>query len=179
VSTLEPTKIVTDLNCLQSNPDDEEDILSKNSRELQIKRQTSTETHVSKIQIHQPQPGPSGNTESKEQGEDVKKDPKKWESFDDDEEDVKYAKLNEWEAFDEDDDENQNTPKRSGWERFDNDDPPSPRIINNLSLADETKNSETVTSLHRFSRQQQQHLFVRRRNRDGAHKFERLHAQQP
>jgi MFS family permease len=122
-----------------SNPDDEEDILSKNSRELQIKRQTSTETHVSKIQIHHPQPGPSGNTESKEQGEDVKKDPKKWESFDDDEEDVKYAKLNEWEAFDEDDDENQNTPKRSGWERFDNDDPPSPRIINNLSLADETK----------------------------------------
>lgn len=60
---------------------------------------------------------------------------KNWEQFEDkDEYDIKYAKLHEWEVFDE---ENENVPKRQNWERFE-DEPSSPQIVNNLSLAEET-----------------------------------------
>ncbi|KAJ3648298.1 hypothetical protein Zmor_020111 [Zophobas morio] len=132
-----------------SNPDDEEDILSKNSRELQIKRQTSTETRVSKIPI-----GPQPSTSSTKTTSTIVSDEliqvqedhygstqnqaKNWVDFEGNDEDIKYAKLNEWEVFDDDDDDEDKTPKKQQWERFQDDGPPSPRIVNDLSLAEET-----------------------------------------
>ncbi|RZC37124.1 monocarboxylate transporter 7-like, partial [Asbolus verrucosus] len=115
------------------NPDDEEDIFSKNSRELQIKRQTSTESHMSKIQINNNEPQPSTSSNNN--------DPKRkqWENFEEEDDDVKYDKLNDWEVFD---DEEDDVPKKQNWERFDNDESPTPRIVNELSLAEETKNEQ-------------------------------------
>ena len=63
---------------------------------------------------------------------------KNWVDFEGNDEDIKYAKLNEWEVFDDDDDDEDKTPKKQQWERFQDDGPPSPRIVNDLSLAEET-----------------------------------------
>ncbi|EFA07125.2 hypothetical protein TcasGA2_TC010116 [Tribolium castaneum] len=123
-----------------SNPDDEEDILSKNSRELQIRRQTSTETQVKKIPLDQP----STSTQkefSLTSDDEVEENKKKWEKFDEVEDDIKYAKLNEWEVFDDEDDKNV-VGQRQNWERFE-EDQSSPRIVNNLSLAEETNSYPT------------------------------------
>lgn len=107
---------------------------------MQIKRQTTTETEVV---IEEPQPSTSSS--------------KNWEKFEDNDEinpktdNVSYAKIHNWEFFEEDDDDdddgddgNENhKPETKKWEKFESE-PDSPRIINELSLADETKTSNSV-----------------------------------
>lgn len=66
---------------LQTNPDDEEDIFSKNSRELQIKRQDSNGTNVTIVKHELPQSSEqvaSGSSTSPKTKE-------TWETFEDEE----------------------------------------------------------------------------------------------
>ncbi|KAJ8970931.1 hypothetical protein NQ317_017250 [Molorchus minor] len=117
-------------NYISTAPDDEEDILSKNSRELQIKRQDSTGSKIT-IEKHEiptssklNEPGPSSSKEPKKEGLDPKRD---WETFDDDDDDQEHESGNEtnkykimkeeWETFDEDD-EIQKPRKKEQWETF-------------------------------------------------------------
>nr|XP_023016104.1 uncharacterized protein LOC111505511 [Leptinotarsa decemlineata] len=95
-------------NYITNNPDDEEDIFSKNSRELQIKRQNSSGTNVT-IEKHpipsSTEPSTSGHSTSITNPKVIQK----WETFEDDAEDEreknKYEVLKQdWETFDEDED---------------------------------------------------------------------------
>ncbi|CAG9813112.1 unnamed protein product [Phaedon cochleariae] len=103
---------------ITSNPDDEEDILFKSSRELQITRQNSTGTNIT-IEKHQlpsitepstSDPSSSGTKQNK---------PKDWETFDEDaneeNEQNRYEVLkNEWETFEDDDVPEELKPREDG-----------------------------------------------------------------
>ncbi|KAG5886055.1 hypothetical protein JTB14_009504 [Gonioctena quinquepunctata] len=94
------SKQTSQYNYISSNPDDEEDIFSKNSRELQIKRQDSTGTKVT-IEKHPISAQPIRSEPSTSNvDEDLKRN---WETFEDDEEKHKYEIIKQdWETFDED-----------------------------------------------------------------------------
>ncbi|KAJ8941704.1 hypothetical protein NQ318_023300 [Aromia moschata] len=115
---LKSKRINNNYNYITTTADDEEDILSKNARELQIKRQDSTGTNVTieKHEIPNPnrtnsEPGPSQLVRTEAEIE-TPGSRKHWESFEDEDEENdhkeevhKYKSLkDDWETFEEDED---------------------------------------------------------------------------
>lgn len=121
---------------LQTNPDDEEDIFSINSRELQIKRQDSTGANVTIVK-HEIPNGIQTSISEAAGSSDSQPNAQNWETFD--EEDTEnshgYQKINDnSEPFDETAD-TQSDGKRRNWEKFENDeDNIIPKIKNNVRL---------------------------------------------
>ncbi|CAH2005603.1 unnamed protein product [Acanthoscelides obtectus] len=95
-------------NYVTANPDDEEDIFSKNSRELQIKRQDNGSTVT--IERHEI---PSTSNDTTNNSDSVNKSTKNWVTFEDVANENAIPKR-EWETFD---DTEQVKPKEN-WEKF-------------------------------------------------------------
>ncbi|XP_050498383.1 uncharacterized protein LOC126879418 [Diabrotica virgifera virgifera] len=132
-------------NYITSNPDDEEDILSKNSRELQIKRQNSTGTQVMIEKHALPASGP---TDAEPNSSGTNQLSRNWETFEDEEEareKANYEILNQdWETF-EDDEESEEKPKKD-WVKFEDEPKNSKNLKLELSFA-ETAKREPTSSL--------------------------------
>ncbi|KAF7273677.1 hypothetical protein GWI33_013624 [Rhynchophorus ferrugineus] len=132
-------------NYVTSHPDDEEDIFSKNNRELQIKAQNPNgdkpESAENPSESASSSQNPEGTTEGKETSPG-----KHWvtfeEDYDDDEEVSKYDRVQQWEVFDDEDivtSKRQETQvdkrERGRWEKFDDEaKPDQPRNQKNLRL---------------------------------------------
>lgn len=111
----------------QTNPDDEEDILSKNSRELQIKRQNST---GSKITETHEIPNSDSGIQSEAAGSSGYSEVKKWETFDEEnsENPQGYERINEnWEKFDEETEE-QPADGHRDWVKFKDENTSLPKV---------------------------------------------------
>ncbi|CAH1114543.1 unnamed protein product [Psylliodes chrysocephalus] len=139
-------------NYVSSNPDDEEDILSKNSRELQIKRQNSTGSNVTieKHQISTPkEPNIQEISEPSSSSKNTKT-PENWESFDNEHKDEKhnYESLKEeWETFDEDEEVKQK-PKTNSWVKFEDEPKLNTKNLQlELAFAEERENPGPTTSI--------------------------------
>ncbi|CAH1259720.1 unnamed protein product [Diabrotica balteata] len=132
-------------NYITSNPDDEEDILSKNSRELQIKRQNSTGTHVM-IEKHALPTSVPTDAEPSSSG--TNQLSRNWETFEDEEEakeKANYEMLNQdWETFEEDE-ESEVKPKKD-WVKFEDEPKNTKNLKLELSFA-ETEKREPTSSL--------------------------------
>ncbi|KAJ8925881.1 hypothetical protein NQ315_009733 [Exocentrus adspersus] len=139
--------------------DDEEDIFSKNSRELQIKRQDSNGSNVT-IEKHTipnssdaNHSGAGTSQNSSTTANSIAKERQNWESFEDDtdKEEPKYTKLqDEWETFDEDDEVTlkQAKSKSEEWETFEEDktDPHPKNLQLELSFADKGSTERNTVS---------------------------------
>lgn len=141
------SKNVKRYNYISTNPDDEEDIFSKNSRELQIKVQNHHGTQIQRHEIPVDNKNsstveePTTSTDVVENGTapvQNKTDAKDWVQFEDNDDDegetTKYEKVQQWEHFDghEEKDEHMKdrvdpsgeettTVKTKSWETFEDD----------------------------------------------------------
>ncbi|CAG9859459.1 unnamed protein product [Phyllotreta striolata] len=130
-------------NFVSSNPDDEEDILSKNARELQIKRQNSTGSDVT-IEKHKISTSAEQKTDTAGTSNGSLRN---WVSFSEEEAagSKKYDVLQEdWETFDEEDVEHE--PKTKDWVKFDDEPKPVAKNLQlELSFAEERDRANPVT----------------------------------
>lgn len=153
------SKSIDRYNYISTNPDDEEDIFSKNSRELQIKVQNRHGTQIERHEIPSNTQNTSTATEPSTSSDVVANgstnigipEPKNWVSFEEGSEDgetPKYEKVQPWERFDEEEktedfykggdplSEQITTNNTKKWETFE-DDP--------LSSADSKERSDSAT----------------------------------
>ncbi|VEN58038.1 unnamed protein product [Callosobruchus maculatus] len=101
-------------NYVSANPDDEEDIFSKNSRELQIKRQDNGTTVT--IERHEI---PSTSNETTNTSEATPNTSKNWVKFEDEPKEENTSPKSEWETFE---DTEEGKRKENNWEKFDDPD---------------------------------------------------------
>ncbi|XP_050296878.1 uncharacterized protein LOC126736529 isoform X2 [Anthonomus grandis grandis] len=132
------SKSVSRYNYVTTTPDDEEDIFSKSSRELQIKTENGNE-----LERHEVPQNEDGNVDSPTEtitGEKVAKEvTKKWVSFEEDEEGetTKYERVNGHESSNGDIRSVPTvTDPKKNWEKFEDDpeNPQEPRNHKNLHL---------------------------------------------
>lgn len=118
----------------QTNPDEEEDIFSKNSRELQIKRQDSTGTNITIVKHELPN-GTRGSLLEGAGSSGSQTRSKNWETFDEENSEISQTNNDvkqNWEQFDTEA-EMHNEHRQKIWEKFE-DDPKSPNTTKNARL---------------------------------------------
>ncbi|XP_018561764.1 uncharacterized protein LOC108903905 [Anoplophora glabripennis] len=136
------SKQTNNYNYVSATADDEEDIFSKNSRELQIKRLNSSGSNVTieKHTITNSSEGDvAGTSHSSDDNDKVRTEKQSWETFEDNEglEEPKYKNLQEeWEIFDEEDEVTPkiSKPKSTEWEKFEEEEPLPKNQAKNLRL---------------------------------------------
>ncbi|XP_057669523.1 uncharacterized protein LOC130901885 isoform X1 [Diorhabda carinulata] len=128
------------------NPEDEEDILSKNAKELQIKRQNSTGSRTTVEKHKLPTPTEEAVEPSSSNSNGIRKN---WETFEDKEEDSDYNKykiLNQdWETFDDQNEINIEAKPKKNWVNFEDEPKNSENLQLELSLAEENRNVPTTS----------------------------------
>lgn len=120
----------------QTNHDEEEDIFSKNSRELQIKRQDSTGVNVTIVK-HEISNDVEGNNSEAAGSSSNQPKTRNWETFEDDTEKLDdYQPIQKNVESSDEESDIRNDDKQKKWEKFEDNEDHSVRNTNNLRLKD-------------------------------------------